>query len=113
MTTNYGPYYLHADAALSTLELRFDEVRQNVFLGRQNCRNHNFSSFRSRLTRRTARRVLLQSPARAAAPIGPTLQYGSRITDARSMFIGHFAVALAGKRAAPSVSLATWFASVQ
>lgn len=29
------------------------------------------------------------------------------------MFIGHFAIALAGKRLAPSVSLATWFASVQ
>jgi hypothetical protein len=29
------------------------------------------------------------------------------------MFIGHIAVALAGKRMAPSVSLATWLASVQ
>ncbi len=29
------------------------------------------------------------------------------------MFIGHIAVGLAGKRAAPSVSLATWLASVQ
>src|SRR5574339_57498 len=29
------------------------------------------------------------------------------------MFIGHLAVGLAGKRAAPSVSLATWLTSVQ
>lgn len=29
------------------------------------------------------------------------------------MFLGHIAVGLAGKRAAPSVSLATWIASVQ
>lgn len=29
------------------------------------------------------------------------------------MFLGHIAVGLAGKRAAPSVSLATWLASVQ
>ena len=29
------------------------------------------------------------------------------------MFIGHIAVGLAGKRIAPSVSLATWLASVQ
>ena len=30
-----------------------------------------------------------------------------------TMFIGHIAVGLAGKRVAPSVSLATWLASVQ
>jgi hypothetical protein len=29
------------------------------------------------------------------------------------VFLGHFAVALAARRAAPSVSLATWFAAVQ
>ena len=29
------------------------------------------------------------------------------------MFIGHIAVGLAGKRIAPSVSLATWLTSVQ
>src|SRR3954470_6246201 len=36
-----------------------------------------------------------------------------RAYDARTMFLGHIAVGLAGKRAAPNVSLATWLASVQ
>lgn len=29
------------------------------------------------------------------------------------MFLGHFAVGLAGKRVAPAISLGTWFLSVQ